>query len=80
MDSPSVQGESDVVLEALRLVDSLRRENQQLAGQVGFLQAKLQDAQEESQQLRLLMAPKDEPAPPPAPEPVKRPWWRRILG
>jgi hypothetical protein len=40
---------------------------------VGFLQAKLQSAEE---QIRLLSAPKDEPAP----EPVKRSWWRRVLG
>ncbi len=77
-----------MVLEALRLVDNLRRENQQLAGQVGFLQAKLQDAQEENQQLRLLMAPKDAPAPeatPAEPEPTHeglpaRSWLRRLFG
>ncbi len=81
VNSPSVQGESAVVLEALRLVDSLRRDNQQLAGQVGFLQAKLQDAQEENQQLRLLMAPKDEPSEPEPPaEPERVRWWKRLWG
>ena len=53
--------------------------NEQLAGQLGFLQAKLQDAE---RQIALLSAPKeeapstDEPAPAAAP---RRPWWRRIL-
>ncbi len=60
-------------------LEHLRRENQQLAGQLGFTQAKLQDAQEENQQLRLLMAPKDEPSPEPPAEPERRPWWKRIL-
>ena len=65
------------------LVDRLQRENQQLAGQLGFVQAKLQDAEE---QIRLLMAPQDErpavpvPAPQDAPGPVKWAWWRRLLG
>ncbi len=61
-------------------IEQLRRDNQQLAGQVGFLQAKLQDAEE---QIRLLMAPKDEePATPP--DPGTRPslwtWLRQRFG
>ena len=68
------------------LVDRLQRENQQLAGQLGFVQAKLQDAEE---QIRLLMAPQEpeaarpepEPAPKDAPGPVKRaPWWKWWIG
>ncbi len=84
VDSPSVQGESAVVLEALRLVDTLRRENQQLAGQLGFTQAKLQDAESTIQ--RLLMAPQDAPEAAQAePEPAHaglpaRSWLRRLLG
>jgi predicted DNA-binding protein (UPF0251 family) len=77
VNSPSVQGESAVVLEALRLVDNLRRENQQLAGQLGFTQAKLQEAE---RTVALLMAPKDEPAPEPPAEPERRPWWKRLFG
>ena len=60
-------------------IDRLQRDNQQLAGQVGFLQAKLQSAEE---QIRLLSAPKDEPQPAraPEPEPVQRaPWWRKLF-
>ena len=64
------------------LLDRLQRENQQLSGQLGFMQAKLQDAEE---QIRLLMAPKDEIAPQepalvPQDAPAKLPWWRRLLG
>ena len=44
------------------LVDRLQRENQQLAGQVGFLQARVQ---EQERTIARLMAPQDpEPAPP----------------
>jgi excisionase family DNA binding protein len=78
VDPPHVQVETG---EMVRLIEKLYADNQQLAGQVGFLQAKLQDAQEENQQLRLLMAPKDEPAEPEPPaEPVRVSWWRRIWG
>jgi hypothetical protein len=66
-----------VVLEALRLVDNLRRDNQQLAGQVGFLQAKLQETE---RTVALLMVPKDDPAPEPPAEPERRPWWKRLLN
>ena len=83
MDSPSRDVDSPPVQvdlsEMVHLVARLSQENQQLAGQLGFTQAKLQDAQEEVQQLRLLMAPKDEPAPEPPAQP-ERPWWKRWLG
>ncbi len=70
-------------------LERLRRDNQQLAGQVGYLQRQVLEQQETIQ--RLLMAPKDEPtdvtpekppvepAPPAASEPP-RPWWKRLLG
>jgi excisionase family DNA binding protein len=48
--------------------------NTQLAGQVGFLQAKLQEAEKT---IALLMAPQDEPAPA-QPEPQR--WWQRWRG
>ena len=55
----------------IQLVERLHTENTQLAGQVGFLQAKLQEAQE---RIRLLEAPRD-------PEPKPRvPWWHRLLN
>ncbi len=64
-------------LELVHLVERLSRENQQLAGQLGFTQAKLQEAE---RTVALLMAPKDDPAPEPAAEPERRPWWRRWIG
>jgi excisionase family DNA binding protein len=81
IDSPSVQlngpprqGDN---AELVRLVEKLHDENRQLAGQVGFLQAKLQDAQE---RINLLEAPKDEPASPAELGTKPRPWWRRIFN
>ena len=66
-------------MKLLELLEAERREyaalvqrTEQLVGQVGFLQAKLQDAEA---QIKLLMAPKEEPAPAP-----RVPWWKRILG
>jgi excisionase family DNA binding protein len=69
MDSSPIQMDSN---ELLRLVEKLHDENSQLAGQVGFLQAKLQDAQ---YQIKLLEGPKE-----PEPERSKMPWWKRLLG
>ena len=82
------------VLKALDLAEQLRRDNarlvarnEQLAGQVGFLQAKVQD---QERQIALLMPPKDEPTdvmpekapvepkPPALPERVR--WWRRLFS
>ena len=69
------------VLALVQLVDRLQRDNQQLSGQVGFLQARVQD---QERQIALLMAPKEEPKEdthaPPA-EPVQpRPWWHRLFN
>jgi excisionase family DNA binding protein len=69
MDSSPIQMDSN---ELLRLVEKLHDENSQLAGQVGFLQAKLQDAQH---QIKLLEGPKK-----PEPERSKTPWWKRLFG
>jgi hypothetical protein len=47
---------------------------------VGFLQAKLQDAE---RQIALLSAPRDEApsqAEPAPAQPRKAPWWRRLVG
>ena len=67
------------VLRLLELLEAERREraalvqrNEQLAGQLGFVQAKLQDAEE---RIKLLEGPKDEPAPTP-----RRAWWKRWIG
>jgi excisionase family DNA binding protein len=69
LDTPPVQMDSN---DLLRLVEKLHDENSQLAGQVGFLQAKLQDAQH---QIKLLEGPKEL-----EPERSKTPWWKRLLG
>ena len=53
----------DVMAKALDMVRALQAENERLAGQVGFLQAQLQEAQNK---IRLLIAPKS-------------PWWQRLL-
>jgi hypothetical protein len=73
-----IQREHTEVVEHLRDDNAqLASRNEQLAGQVGFLQAKLQDAE---RQIALLMAPKDdEPVPAPA-ERRKRPWWQQIFN
>ena len=61
-------------------IERLTTRNEQLAGQVGFLQAKVQD---QERQIALLMAPKDEmadvtPEKPPV-EPERVGWWRRVF-
>ncbi len=61
--------------------DQLQQETSQLYAQLGFVQAKLQDAEE---QIRLLMAPKDEAVPPSAQTQAgesarnvpRRAWWK----
>ena len=60
----------------IQLVERLHTENTQLAGQVGFLQAKLQEANE---RIRLLEAPKDLEAPTDLEPQTKVPWWRRLF-
>ncbi len=60
-----------IALRALDLVEKLQRENTQLAGQVGFLQAELRQAQE---QIQLLTAPAE-----PEPEQARLSWWQRLL-
>jgi len=90
VDTPAVMEDSALpvgeTLELVRLVDRLSRDNQQLAGQVGFLQSEIQ---QRDRQIALLMAPKDEPADvtprtepemPAVPDPKHRPWWKRLFG
>lgn len=69
------------------LIEELRRlhaENVQLAGQVGFLQAKLQDAQEQVRLLTVTPVPLEADTLPSdqhtSNEHVHRPWWKRLLG
>ncbi len=60
--------------QAQQRADRLHQENLELAGRVGFYQAKVQDYERRL----LLEAPKGEPAPGRSPEPV--PWWKRLFG
>jgi len=62
------------MIRMVELVDKLQAQNQQLAGQLGYLQRQVQEQQETIQ--KLLPAPKDEPEP--SAEPERRPWWRRL--
>ena len=76
-----------VVQSFLEKLERAHRENLELAGRVGFLQAKLQDAEEE---IRMLRAPAQPPVPEPANHPPPsengaepgaqqvspRPWWQ----
>ena len=78
--TPELMKMLEIVEEDRRLIDRLQRDNQQLAGQLGFVQAQLQQAQE---RIKLLEAPKDEPEPArePEPTPVQRaPWWKRLFS
>ena len=46
LDVQAPEPQNEALLKALSLVDRLQRENMELAGRVGFLQAKLQTAEE----------------------------------
>ena len=86
-------GDTPAIIAALELAEQLRKDNaalasrnEQLAGQLGFTQAKLQEAE---RTVALLMAPKDEPSDvtprtepemPAVPDPKHRPWWKRLFG
>jgi excisionase family DNA binding protein len=69
MQAAQGAAEGPAMLEALRLVDRLQRENRELAERVGFLHAQLGEARE---RIRMLEAPK-EPEPMPVPEPAPYP-------
>ncbi len=73
VDGTSGPGSGAALLKALELTDRLQRENMELAGRVGFLQAKLQTAEE--QLLTLSAGPAQEETPPPRAQPP-RSWWK----
>jgi len=80
--------DSPALLEALRMMDAMRQENRDLAGQVGYLQARVQIHEET---IRALTAPAEnsvagqqtvsavEPTTD-APEGSRSPWWRTPDG
>jgi len=73
--------------DMMRLVERLYTENVQLAGQIGFYQARIQALEE---QVKLLTdsqhgaehpTPDAEPTPQAADQPAKRvPWWKRLFA
>jgi excisionase family DNA binding protein len=64
------------LLKALDLTDRLQRENMELAGRVGFLQARLQMAEEQLLALSAGAKQEETDAPPPAPN---RHWWKALF-
>jgi excisionase family DNA binding protein len=73
-----VTGDNPATAELMHLLEAERKEriglvqrNEQLAGQVGFLQARVQ---EQERIIALLQAPLDDPAPMEEVEPRRR-WW-----
>jgi hypothetical protein len=77
---PTQPADSPGTVELVQLVGRLQQENRDLAGQVGFLQARLGMLEEQL----ALEAPREQPAPPELqaePEtvsgPAPAPWWRR---
>ena len=70
------------MLKALEMVDRLQQQNMQLAGQVGYLQAQLQDAHEQIRVLVDTQHAQEPPATDPKPKATQQhtPWWRRLLG
>ena len=68
--TPSAGEDNAALLEALRMLDAMRQENRDLAGQVGYFQARAQVLDE---RVKMLEAPKPDPEPaPPANESVRR--------
>jgi excisionase family DNA binding protein len=64
------------VLALVQLVDRLQQEAREATIRATWLEGQLQQAQE---RIKLLEAPKDEPAA--QPEPAQRaPWWRRLFS
>lgn len=68
-----------VLLRAFDTIDRLQHENLQLAGQVGFLQSELQQANE---QIRLLTMDKEPESPAESQQTAapRRAWWRRLFA
>ncbi len=74
--------ENEALIKLIELTDRLQQgnreladRNEQLAGQLGFLQAKVQSLEE---QIRLLTTEKEPEATSPTPQ-TKHPWWKRLF-
>jgi excisionase family DNA binding protein len=77
----SIGDDTAALLEALRLLDASRQENRDLAGQVGYLHARVQLQEETLRALQAPQQPMDAPTAPKSPDPTTGepsvPWWRR---
>lgn len=76
VNTQPVQPSEAALLKALDLTDRLQRENMELAGRVGFLQARLQMAEEQLLALSAGAKQEETDAPPPAPN---RHWWKALF-
>jgi hypothetical protein len=89
LEPDPLQVEPPAVLEVLRMlaarqtmIDQLQVELREASTVAAHWQARAVTAEEQArraeEQVKLLMPPTDEPAPPAEPE--RRPWWKRLLG
>ncbi len=78
---PTQQPTAPELLKALDMIEALHQQNNELTAAATHWQARATEAERRAQyaeeQVKLLMAPKDEPTPEPAAEPVGVSWWRR---
>ena len=73
------------MIKALDMIEALHQQNNELTAAATHWQARATEAERRAQyaeeQVKLLMAPTDEPAPePPAQPEPKVSWWRKLLG
>jgi len=80
---PTQNATAPELLKALDMIEALHQQNNELTAAATHWQSRATEAERRAQyaeeQVKLLMAPKDEPAPEPAVQPERRPWWKRIL-
>lgn len=70
------------IVKALEMIEELQAQNRELTAAAAHWQSRAHDQEQRAihaeEQVKLLMAPKDEPLPADAPTatPAKRPWWK----
>jgi excisionase family DNA binding protein len=76
--APPNEAGNEALIKALDFAERLQRENMELAGRVGFLQAKLQTAEEQILALNAGNAAPEqhEQSPDPPMRAASRPWWK----
>jgi hypothetical protein len=72
------------MIKALDMIEALHQQNNELTSAATHWQARATEAERRAQyaeeQVKLLMAPTDEPAPELPAEPERRPWWKWWIG